>query len=115
MEPDAPLDVPLPFELPRPADDRIGRRIWGELLIEARYDGYLKREASEIQRLETWETLPIPADFDYAALDGLSNESRQKLLKVQPKTLGQAGRIDGVTPVDLALIQIHLKKKEKPQ
>ena len=58
------------------------------------------------------ENQPIPADFDYAPVAGLCNESRQKLEKIRPATLGQALRIDGVTPADVALLQVHLKKQE---
>ena len=110
-----PPDTPLPssgevaaaLDLP---DTRIGRRVWQELLIEAKYDGYLQREALEINRLQKVEDAVIPEDFDYSSVRGLGNESRQKLEKIRPATLGQAGRIDGVTPADIGLLQVHLKK-----
>ena len=110
---DIPVDAPLPrsaefgIELP---DNRMGKRVWRELLVEAKYDGYLQREQIEIERLQKIENLAIPADFDYSTVRGLCNESRQKLLKIRPATLGQAGRIDGVTPADIALLQVQLKK-----
>ena len=110
---DLPVDAPLPraaelgLELP---DNRMGKRVWRELLVEAKYDGYLQREQIEIDRLQKIENQAIPADFDYSAVRGLCNESRQKLLKIRPVTLGQAGRIDGVTPADIALLQVQLKK-----
>ena len=94
-------------------DTRIGRRVWQELLIEAKYDGYLQREKIEINRLKKQEELMIPADFDYSQVRGLCNECRQKLEKIRPATLGQATRIDGVTPADAALLQVHLKKSEQ--
>lgn len=110
---DLPVDTPLPraaeFELNIP-DNRLGKRIWRELLIEAKYDGYLQREQIEIERLQKIENQMIPEDFDYSAVRGLCNESRQKLLKIRPATLGQASRIDGVTPADIALLQVQLKK-----
>ena len=112
---DFPVDSPLPrctelgIAIP---DTRIGRRVWRELLIEAKYDGYLQREQIEIDRLQKIETQDIPEDFDYDAVRGLCNESRQKLLKIRPATLGQAGRIDGVTPADIALLQVQLKKNK---
>ena len=112
---DFPVDSPLPrcteLEIAIP-DTRIGRRVWRELLIEAKYDGYLQREQIEIDRLQKIETQDIPEDFDYDAVRGLCNESRQKLLKIRPATLGQAGRIDGVTPADIALLQVQLKKNK---
>ena len=110
---DLSVDTPLPcaaahgIELP---DSRLGKRVWRELLVEAKYDGYLQRESVEINRLKKLENQNIPEDFDYSAVRGLCNESRQKLEKIRPVTLGQAGRIDGVTPADIALLQVQLKK-----
>ena len=86
------------------------KRAWRELLVEAHYDGYLQREATQIKRLAHLEELTIPEDFDYAQVPGLCMESRQKLQKIRPTSLGQAGRIDGVTPADIALLQVVLKK-----
>lgn len=108
----------LPFPaglLPELPEGRLGRRIWRELLVEARYDGYLQRESLEINRMRKLEALEIPADFDYETLRGLSNEARMKLLKVRPTTLAQAGRIDGVTPADIALIQISVIRKKREE
>ena len=101
------VEVASLLEIP---DNRIGRRVFQELLITAKYDGYLQREAVEIARLKKLEETVIPDDFDYSAVRGLCNESRQKLEKIRPATIGQAGRIDGVTPADIGLLQVHLKK-----
>ena len=76
--------------------------------IEAHYDGYLQREAASIRNLHKLESWQIPADFPFETLPGLKNESRMKLLKVRPTTLAQAERIDGVTPAEIALLQVHL-------
>lgn len=106
---DAAALLPFPARLmPELPDTPTGKRVWRELLIEAKYDGYLQREAAEIVRLRRLEHLAIPPDFDYETVRGLSNESRSKLLKVRPTTLAQAGRIDGVTPADIALLQVKL-------
>ena len=94
-------------------DNRIGKRVFQELLISAKYDGYLQREELEIARLKKLEENRIPANFDYSKVRGLCNESKQKLKKIHPATLGQAGRIDGVTPADIALLQVHLKKNQE--
>ncbi|MBO5308081.1 MAG: tRNA uridine-5-carboxymethylaminomethyl(34) synthesis enzyme MnmG, partial [Lentisphaeria bacterium] len=105
--------VPLPCPAGRFAElavDRQGRRVWNELLIEAKYDGYLQRESAEINRLHKLEDVIIPETIDYEAISGLSNESRMKLIKVRPSTLGQAGRIDGVTPADIALLQVNIMR-----
>ena len=93
------------------SENRIGKRVFQELLITAKYDGYLQREEAEIIRLKKLEDTSIPADFNYSDVRGLCNESRQKLGKTRPATLGQAGRIDGVTPADIGLLQVHLKKQ----
>ncbi|MBQ9775658.1 MAG: tRNA uridine-5-carboxymethylaminomethyl(34) synthesis enzyme MnmG [Lentisphaeria bacterium] len=103
--------VPLPFPAGRFAElpvDRRSCRVWSELLIEAKYDGYLQRETAEISRLHKLEDVVIPENIDYETISGLSNESRMKLIKVRPSTLGQAGRIDGVTPADIALLQVNI-------
>ncbi len=111
VEMDAPVATPLPFTL-MINDDFVGNRVWRQLLVEAKYDGYLQREAVVIDKLKRLEHYRIPEDFDYAKLSGLSNESRLKLTKVKPTTLAQAGRIDGVTPSDIALIQVFLTREE---
>jgi tRNA uridine 5-carboxymethylaminomethyl modification enzyme len=81
--------------------------------IQARYQGYLERQADEIERQRRNEALPLPEDLDYAAVRGLSHEVRQKLAAARPATLGQAGRVAGVTPAALSLLLVHLKKRER--
>ena len=83
------------------------------LEIEARYSGYIRRQTQEIERQRRHESAPIPADIDYAAVAGLSNEIREKLARIRPVTIGQAARISGVTPAAVSLLLIHLKKVER--
>ena len=111
MEGDVHAELPFPAELLPEWDP--ASRASRQVLVESIYDGYLQREEKEIQRRESLENTAIPADFDYEELQGLCSEARQKLLKLRPATLGQAARIDGVTPVDAALIQVALKRGEK--
>jgi tRNA uridine 5-carboxymethylaminomethyl modification enzyme len=73
-----------------------------------RYEGYLKREAESIARLQKQEARLIPANFRFEAIPGLSRESVERLSAVRPETLGQAGRIPGITPAAVALIAAHL-------
>lgn len=80
------------------------------LETEAHYAVYLPRQEADIAAFRKDEGLAIPATFDYAAVAGLSNEVRQKLERIRPATLGQAGRIDGVTPAALTLLLAHLKR-----
>ncbi len=90
-----------------------GRRILRRLAIEAHYEGYLKREESAIAKLRNLESWSIPDAFDYASIKGLRNEARMKLSKVRPSTLSQAGRIDGVTPAEIALLQVHISRARR--
>ncbi|AXS38808.1 tRNA uridine-5-carboxymethylaminomethyl(34) synthesis enzyme MnmG [Breoghania sp. L-A4] len=80
--------------------------------IDALYAVYLERQDADIARLQREEGTVIPADFDYSVISGLSNELTQKLAKVRPGTLAQAGRIDGITPVALTLVLAHVKKRD---
>ena len=75
-----------------------------QLAKDSKYEPYLKRQQSEVDSLRRDESLQIPADLDFASIVGLSNELVLKLGKVRPGTLGQAGRIEGMTPAALALV-----------
>ncbi len=79
--------------------------------IAAKYAGYIDRQRDEVERAAHHEALRLPADLDYMQVGALSIEVRQKLQKHRPETLGQAGRISGVTPAAVSLLLIHLKKK----
>jgi tRNA uridine 5-carboxymethylaminomethyl modification enzyme len=83
-----------------------------ELEVEARYAGYIERQQRDIERLSRQETLALPPDVDYAAISGLSTEARQRLQAARPATLGQAARLEGVTPATVSLILLHLKKRQ---
>ncbi|RKZ36004.1 MAG: tRNA uridine-5-carboxymethylaminomethyl(34) synthesis enzyme MnmG, partial [Gammaproteobacteria bacterium] len=78
--------------------------------IQARYHGYIERQEVDIARTRRNEETVIPEDLDYASVSGLSSEARQKLTDGRPATLGQAGRIAGVTPAAISLLLIHLKR-----
>jgi tRNA uridine 5-carboxymethylaminomethyl modification enzyme len=81
-----------------------------QVAIQAKYAGYIDRQQDEIDRLRRHENMPLPVDLDYAQVDGLSNEVRQKLTETRPETLARAGRIPGVTPAAVSLLLIYLKK-----
>jgi len=78
--------------------------------IQTKYKGYIDRQRDECARLEQVESVVIPDDLDYAQVRGLSSEVRQKLSAQRPQTLGQAGRISGVTPAAISLLLVHLKR-----
>jgi tRNA uridine 5-carboxymethylaminomethyl modification enzyme len=83
------------------------------LEAEALYAGYVERQSSEIAALRREEELRLPVSLDYQAMPGLSAELRQKLIRVQPATLGQASRIDGMTPAALAIVLSHVKRRDR--
>jgi tRNA uridine 5-carboxymethylaminomethyl modification enzyme len=82
------------------------------LETSARYAGYIGRQEREIERQRCQAQLPLPADLDYGAVAGLSNEVREKLARVRPISIGQASRISGMTPAAISLLLIHLKRGE---
>ncbi|OWS69976.1 tRNA uridine-5-carboxymethylaminomethyl(34) synthesis enzyme MnmG [Polynucleobacter campilacus] len=97
---------------PGTLDDDIGlaAQISDQVEISVKYQGYIERQALEIARQEHNESFPLPGALDYSHVLGLSKEVQQKLNQHKPETLGQAGRISGVTPAALSLLLVHLKK-----
>jgi len=83
-----------------------------QLEVEAKYAGYIDRQRREIAKHARQESLRLPADIDYSTVDGLSNEARQRLQITRPVTLGQASRLEGMTPAAVSLLLIHLKKRQ---
>ena len=87
------------------------RRIVEEQIeIQAKYQGYIDRQAEEVQRNQANEETRLPADIDYGAIGGLSAEIRQKLARHQPETIGQASRIQGMTPAAISILLVYLKR-----
>ncbi|MDX2457317.1 MAG: tRNA uridine-5-carboxymethylaminomethyl(34) synthesis enzyme MnmG [Gammaproteobacteria bacterium] len=78
--------------------------------IQAKYSGYLERQEAEIQRQQRHQDQPLPVNFDYNVVRGLSNEACEKLQDVRPESIGQAARIPGITPAAVSLLLIHMKK-----
>ena len=83
-----------------------------QIEIDLKYEGYISRQQEEIDRLKSEEGMVIPTVLDYGVINGLSNEVRQKLIDVQPETIGQASRISGVTPAAVSLLMVHIKKSK---
>ncbi len=79
--------------------------------IQAKYQGYIDRQLEDVQRSQSSESLRLPADIDYAKVHGLSIEVQQRLNQHRPETLGQASRIQGVTPAAISLLLVHLKRR----
>ena len=96
---------------PRLADFEIdGTGAAEQATIEARYGGYIARQQTEIDRVRRMEDKAIPADFNYDALVQLRSEAREKLRRIRPRSVGQAGRISGLNPADLATLLVYLKR-----
>jgi tRNA uridine 5-carboxymethylaminomethyl modification enzyme len=79
--------------------------------IAAKYSGYIDRQKEDIARQLAQEDVALPADFDYASVRGLSKEAQQKLAQHRPETVGQASRIQGITPAAISLLLVHLKRR----
>jgi tRNA uridine 5-carboxymethylaminomethyl modification enzyme len=79
-----------------------------QVILEAKYCGYIHRQAEQIQRFQRMESKPIPPQFDYDGVPQLRAEAREKLSRIRPVNLGQASRISGINPADLAVLLVYL-------
>ena len=95
---------PAPAELVADAD------VVDQVTIEAKYSGYITRQAQQVDRFQRLEHKPLPSDLDYHAIPQLRAEAREKFHHVRPRSLGQAGRISGVNPADIATLLVYLKR-----
>jgi tRNA uridine 5-carboxymethylaminomethyl modification enzyme len=97
-------------DLPGSNDTKIEDEVKRQVEILVKYAGYISRQENEIKKLKSFESKHIPHSFDYSTVPSLRNEARQKLSKIQPATLGQASRISGVSPSDVAILMVWLKR-----
>jgi tRNA uridine 5-carboxymethylaminomethyl modification enzyme len=82
-----------------------------EVETRIKYEGYISHQERQVEKMKRMESLHLPEDVDYQAVYGLSREAKEKLIKVRPRSLGQASRISGITPAALMAIQVHLKQR----
>jgi len=87
--------------------------VLSQVEIEVKYEGYINRQLCEVKKLENLERFYLPEDMNYFKVKGLTYEAQEKLLKIKPNTLGQASRVAGVSPADIAILMIYLKGKTK--
>ena len=92
--------------------DEQRERVELQVETQAKYAGYIERQEREIAKHAKQDSLRLPEDIDYDVVDGLSHEARQKLSAARPVTLGQASRLEGMTPSAVSLILVHLKKRQ---
>ena len=80
------------------------------MTLEAKYAGYIDRQATQVERFQRMEGKPIPATFDYHAIPQLRQEAKEKLHAIRPASLGQASRISGISPSDLTVVLLYLEE-----
>jgi tRNA uridine 5-carboxymethylaminomethyl modification enzyme len=90
-------------------DDRLFNEVIEQVEIELKYEGYIKRQKEEIEKFNRFDSLQVPEGIDYHKVKSLSSEGREKLIKVQPVSIGQASRISGVTPADISVLMVYLR------
>ena len=106
--PQVTYDDLAPFDTQRP---ELPRSVTDEVEIQLKYAGYLARQEKQVAEFKKEESRLLPEDLDYTAIQGLRLEARQKLQEIRPVSLGQAGRISGVSPADMAVLMIYLEQK----
>jgi tRNA uridine 5-carboxymethylaminomethyl modification enzyme len=106
------VDYPSLMTLPGAGEAVIDAMVVEQVEIQAKYQGYIDRQQEEVAKAEAHENLGLPADLDYRQVRGLSIEVQQKLNQHKPETLGQASRIQGVTPAAISLLLVHLKRRK---
>ncbi|MGN0998836.1 MAG: tRNA uridine-5-carboxymethylaminomethyl(34) synthesis enzyme MnmG, partial [Faecousia sp.] len=97
-----------PFDANRPS---LPAAVTEEVEIQIKYAGYLARQEKQVEEFKKEESRRLPEDLDYDAIAGLRLEARQKLSQIRPVSIGQAGRISGVSPADIAVLLIYLEQK----
>jgi tRNA uridine 5-carboxymethylaminomethyl modification enzyme len=102
-------------QLPAGVRSRFATELWESFEIDVKYEGYIVRQNQAVERLRAEDQVRIPARFDFDRIEGLRAETRQKLTRIQPETLGQAARISGITPADIALLSIKLERTARQE
>jgi len=92
-----------------PAEAASQKDVVRQVEIETKYKGYIDRQFEEIEKFEKFETIEIPGDFNFNRVKSLSREATEKLVKVKPRSIGQASRISGVSPADVSVLMVHLR------
>ena len=96
-----------------PPHEVLEKEVIDRVTLEIKYDGYVKRQLKQVERMKNMEKVRIPEDIDYDEIPGLLNESKQKLKKIKPQNLAQAGRVSGVTPADIQILWIEIEKRRR--
>ncbi len=97
-------------ERPKLRDD-----IWKQCEVQIKYDGYIKKQLMQIEKFKSLEVKKLSSEIDYASIDGLRLEARQKLDQIKPDSIGQASRISGVSPADISVLLVYLEQQKRKQ
>ena len=95
------------------ANEAVPSNVIDEIEASVKYEGYIKRQKTDIERLQRNENTPIPKNIDYKNVVGLSNEVKQKLNEARPESIARASRLPGITPAAISLLMVHIKKHRK--
>jgi tRNA uridine 5-carboxymethylaminomethyl modification enzyme len=95
------------------ANSGLAEDVVAEIENQVKYAGYIQKQLAQVARFEKMEARRIPADLDYGEVCGLSREAAEKLAAIRPVSIGQAGRISGVSPADIAVLLVHLEKRRR--
>ena len=96
-----------------PATAPLAERVTRQVEIEIKYEGYIQRQLQEIDKFRHLEQIKLPEAIDYGSVHGLSSELKEKLAAVRPASLGQASRIEGMTPAAISVLMVHLRTMEE--
>ena len=100
-------------DLPAGIREMFPVELWTLLETDFKYEGHILRQQQQVDRVARQEDRPLPPGADYCSIVGLKREAQQRLAEIRPRTLGQASRISGITPADLALLSIWLEKERR--
>jgi len=98
-------DVGTYVPSPNSVSDKVARQVE----IEIKYEGYISRQRKEVEKFRDLEKIRLPDDFDFSSVHGLSNELVEKLTSARPTSLGQASRLEGITPAAISVLMVNLK------
>ena len=99
--------------LPASLQQRFPVELWPLIETDFKYEGHILRQRQQIDRMARQEARSLPPDLDYLSIAGLKREAQQRLGEIRPQTLGQAARISGITPADIAVLSIWLEKSAR--
>ena len=91
----------------------LDKEVIEQIEIRIKYDGYIQQELREARRVRAMDHVIIPDDLDYWVLNGLKHESKEVLSKIRPQNIGQASRISGIRPSDIALLHVHIEQRRR--